>query len=130
MDKFKKLLMQFIKYFGVALIGYVVDFGALIILKEAFGMHYLIASSIGFLFGLIVVYFLSDIFVFGESKIKSKKLHFAVFAVTGIVGLLLLNALMWIFTDILGVMYLASKIIATVFVYIWNFFARRSLYKN
>lgn len=130
MDKYKKLMVQFTKYFGVALVGYIVDFGTLLIFKELLGLHYLIAASAGFIFGLIVVYILSNKFVFGESKLKSKKLEFIAFAVIGVVGLLLLNLLMWIFTDIFEVVYIASKIIATVFVYIWNFFARRSLYKD
>lgn len=126
----RKLLIQFTKYFGVALIGYIVDFGILLIFKELLGLHYLIAASAGFILGLIVVYILSDRFVFGESKIVSKKLQFTAFAVIGVIGLLLLNLLMWVFTDIFGVIYIASKIIATVFVYMWNFLARRALYKN
>jgi len=123
-------MVQFTKYFGVALVGYVVDFGTLLIFKELLGIHYLIAASAGFIFGLIVVYILSNKFVFGESKIASKKLQFTVFAVIGVVGLLLLNALMWVFTDIFGVVYIISKIIATAFVYVWNFLARRALYKD
>ena len=129
-SKTKTLIRQFIKYFGVALVGYAVDFGFLLLFKEVLGLHYLVAASIGFVGGLIVVYILSNKFVFGESKIASAKVQFAAFALTGIIGLLLLNLLMWIFTDIFGVVYIASKIVATVFVYIWNFFARRALYKN
>jgi len=112
------------------LIGYVFDFGILILLTSVFNLHYLIGASAGFIIGLIVVYILSNKFVFGESKIKSAKIQFALFAIIGVVGLLLLNALMWLFTDILGVMYIVSKVIATVFVYAWNFLARRSLYKD
>jgi putative flippase GtrA len=69
-------------------------------------------------------------FVFGESKIKSKSTEFIAFAVIGVIGLGLLNLLMWLFTDNLGINYIVSKLIATIFVYAWNFFARRSLYKD
>lgn len=110
--------------------GYSIDFGTLVFLKEIIGFHYLIAATLGFIFGLAAVYVLSTRYVFGESKIKSRSAEFGLFALIGVVGLLLLNALMWIFTDLFLFNYLLSKIIATIFVYVWNFFARRSLYHD
>lgn len=126
----KSLSKQFFLYFAVALVGYIVDFGTLILLVEVFHAHYLLGASAGFTLGLIVTYFLSNRFVFGESKLKSKTTEFLLFAIIGLVGLIMLNILMWIFTDIASIAYIASKIIATVFVYLWNFFARRTLYHN
>jgi putative flippase GtrA len=125
-----KLIRQFIRYFGVALVGYCFDFGALIILHELLSVHYLVAASCGFVLGLVVVYVLSSKYVFGESKIKSKSTEFGLFALIGIIGLGILNLLMWVFTDIFLVNYIVSKVIATVFVYVWNFLARRSLYHD
>jgi putative flippase GtrA len=80
--------------------------------------------------GLAVTYVLSNKYVFGESKFASKKADFVLFALIGLIGLLLLNLLMWGLTGGIGINYLASKILATIVVYIWNFFARRALYKN
>jgi putative flippase GtrA len=128
MKSMRNLSIQFARYFGVALVGYVFDFGTMILLHELLHIHYLIAATCGFIIGLIVVYFLSNKYVFGESKIKSKSAEFGLFALIGLVGLGILNVLMWVFTDYFLVNYIISKIIATMFVYIWNFFARRSLY--
>ena len=130
LQKHKPLALQFVKYFGVALIGYVADFGSLILLTELFNVHYLVAASVGFIMGLIVIYILSNRFVFGKSKIEKKYVEFIIFAGIGLVGLGLLNILMWVFTEGLGVYYIMSKIIATVFVYMWNFFARRAIYHD
>ena len=124
------LATQFIKYFGAALVGYVVDFGTLIFFKEVLNVHYLLSASAGFILGLVVVYIISNRYVFGESKLKSKTNEFILFAVIGIVGLGILNLVMWLLTSGLHVNYLASKILATVVVYSWNFFARRSMYHN
>lgn len=129
-NKSRKLFAQFTKYFGVALVGYFFDLGLLILLHELFSVYYLIAASISFVVGLIVVYVLSNRYVFGESKISSKTGEFGLFALIGIMGLIILNVLMWFFSDILAINYIISKLIATVFVYAWNFFARRSLYHN
>jgi putative flippase GtrA len=73
---------------------------------------------------------MSNIFVFKDSKIKSKSLEIGIFALIGIIGLGILSIAMWVFTGLLGINYLLSKIIGTVFVYAWNFFARRAMYHN
>lgn len=72
----KKLSIQFVKYFGVACIGYLVDFGSMIAAKEILHLRYLISATIGFILGLIVVYILNGRYVFGESKIASRKKEF------------------------------------------------------
>lgn len=130
MQRFNKPLRQFIKYFSAALVGYVVDFGLLIFCTEVLHLHYILAAIIGFVAGLIVVYALSNMYVFGASKLKSRTTEFLIFAVIGIVGLFLLTALMWILTDLASINYIVSKILATVIVYAWNFFARKSLYHD
>jgi len=121
---------QFLRYFGVALVGYVFDFGTLIFMHEVLHVNALAAASCGFVIGLTVLYVLSRKYVFGESKIKSKPKEFALFALIGLVGLAILNLLMWFMTEKHGISYLASKIVATIFVYAWNFFARRTLYES
>lgn len=130
MRKHLPLIKQFVKYFGAALVGYVFDFGILILLREIFDVHYLIAATAGFTVGLVVVYIISNRYVFGESKLASRKAEFALFALIGIVGLGILNGMMFVMTGVFGIAYILSKIIATVVVYAWNFFARRSLYHN
>lgn len=130
MNKHYPILHQFMRYFGAALIGFGVDFGTLVALKELLGLHYLIAATGGFLAGLIVVFILSNRYVFGESKIKSNSVAFGLFTLIGLVGLLVLNVLMWFLTDMIHFNYIVSKVVATIFVYAWNFFARRTLYHN
>lgn len=93
-------------------------------------MHYLLAVAISFTCGLIVVYIMSSIFVFKNTKVRSKSLEISLFALIGIVGLGILSLLMWLLTGIIGINYLIAKILATIIVYGWNFFARRSLYHN
>lgn len=126
----KAITKQFAAYLVAAGCGYIVDFGTLYILHDFMHIHYLIAAAFGFIFGLVVVYIMSSRFVFGSSKLKSKSLEIGIFALVGVVGLGILSVLMFLFTGLLGVNYLIAKIIATVAVYVWNFFARRSLYHN
>lgn len=126
----KKIVRQFWRYFLVAGLGYIVDFGVLFVLHDFFHVHYLVAAAISFTLGLVVVYIMSSIYVFSDSKIRSKYVEIGIFALIGIIGLGILSVSMWILTGLLGINYLISKVIATVGVYMWNFFARRAMYHN
>lgn len=118
------------KYFFAAIVGLAIDYSTLIFTKQILGFNYLVATACGFATGLVVVYWLSNRYVFGEQKIKSATQNFTLFGLIGLVGLGILTFLMWIFTGLIGFNYVISKTIATIFVFTWNFLARRKLYKN
>lgn len=120
---------QMFRYAFVAGFGLVVDFGTVIFTKQVLGFHYLVAACVGFVLGLIVTYFLSNLAVFGEPKGDKRKL-FLIFGLIGVVGLCILNLLMWAMTGLLGINYIVSKALATIVVFMWNFFARKRLYKE
>ena len=130
MAEIHKLSKQFSQYFVVALIGLGIDFSTLVFLKEIVNLNYLFAAACGFTLGLYVVYNLSNRFVFSNPKINSKKIQFLLFGIIGLAGLGILSFFMWILTEKFGLNYIVSKIFSTVFVYLWNFIARRSLYEN
>jgi putative flippase GtrA len=120
---------QMFRYAFVAGFGLVVDFGTVIFTKQILGFHYLAAACCGFILGLIVTYILSNLAVFGKPKGNQWQL-FTLFALIGIVGLGILNLLMWALTGGLGLNYIVSKALATIVVFMWNFFARKRLYKD
>jgi putative flippase GtrA len=129
-SKHRRLTAQFVRYLLVAFIGLGFDFGTMILLREFFHAHYLVAAAGGFVVGLIVNYALSSKYVFSNPKIKSHAMNFGLFGLIGAVGLGILSLMMWLFTDGLNINYIFSKVLATLFVYMWNFFARRSLYHD
>lgn len=118
---------QMLRYLFVAGIAFVVDFSALFVLTDVAGLHYLISTVLAFCLGIVVNYSLSVAWVFSKRKLASKHLEFVAFGVIGVVGLALLAVLMWLLTDLLGLHYLLSKIIATAIVFFWNFLARKFL---
>jgi putative flippase GtrA len=125
-----KFIRQFVRYFGVALVGLAVDFGTMVLLHEVAGVHYLYAAIAGFVAGLAVNYSLSTRYVFKDSKLRSRWMEFVSFGVIGLIGLGLLSISMWVLTDGLHVHYVASKVLATVVVFVWNFLGRKALYHN
>lgn len=123
-------LVQLFRYVFVGGIAFVADFGCLFLLTEYAGLHYLVSATISFIVGLAVNYILSTLWVFKEGKVKNRYVEFLFFALIGVIGLGLNALIMYVFTDLLSVYYLLSKIISTVLVFMWNFLARKYLLFN
>ena len=64
-------------------------------------------------------------FVFDVDKEKSKRRNFIIFVVCSVIGLGLNDALIYLITEVAGVYYMLSKIIATLFVMVFNFITRK-----
>ncbi len=124
-QKTDKLFFQLFRYGISGGIAFIVDFCLLFILKEYANINYLIAGAIGFIAGLIITYFFSIHWIFDKRKIDNIKIEFSLFVLIGVVGILLNIGVLWLFTSIFCLHYLISKIISTMIVSLWNFFAKK-----
>jgi putative flippase GtrA len=118
-----KQFSRILRYTVVGFIALGVDFGTLLITKEYFHYHYLIAAALGFIGGFFTNYFLSMKFVFQD--LTRRKFAGLLFFFIGLLGLLLNEFIIWIFTGIVLLHYLISKGIAVIIVFFWNYLARR-----
>lgn len=118
---------EFLHYVVVGGIAFVVDFGALIFLAEAFGLHYLLSAAIAFCCGLATNYVLCVRWVFKTRSFANRQAEFVVFSIIGVIGLAINEFLMYLGTDVLGLDYRFSKLIAVTVVLIWNFGVRKVL---
>ena len=116
---------QLFRYTLVGGIAFALDFGFLFCLTHFLGVYYLISAGIAFLIGVSVNYLLSVAWVFKKHSLQAKWIEVLVFASIGIAGLALNELFIWFFTEIVHFHYLLSKVGSTVFVYLWNFFARK-----
>lgn len=126
--KTDKLHTQFISYFFASAIALAVDIALLYVLTEYFHFYYLVSATISFLAGITITYILSKLYIFNKTKINNKSIEFAVFLLIGIIGLILNNIFIYIFTEYFGFYYMFSKCIVVIVTYLWNFFARKNLY--
>jgi putative flippase GtrA len=108
-------------------VGFSVDFGILLLLVEAAGMHYIAAATIGFVVGTTITYLLSIFWIFPRRNMKRKSAEYMLFIAVGVVGVLLNDGLLWMFTELLSIYYLISRILSGSLVFFWNFFARKRL---
>lgn len=120
---FKRLLTQFLAFFGVGVVAAIVHYGLLIALKEVFFYDPVHASLAGYIAGGIVSYALNRAYTY-----EAQRGHFEAgwrFAVVAFVGFGLTWLFMALFTRQLGWHYLFAQIITTGIVLIWSFFAHK-----
>ena len=113
------------KFGVVGVIAFVIDYGLLALLTEAFGINYLISATISFTASVVFNYFASMRYVFTHKEGMSKRREFIIFVVLSVIGLLINNGLMWLGVEVLYWHYLIVKIFATAVVMVWNFVTRK-----
>ena len=107
--------------------GFAVDFAILVLLVEVAGLHYIISASIGFIIGTTITYLLSIFWIFPRRTMKRKAIEYWVFIAVGVIGVLLNDGLLWLFTDVISIYNMISRILSASVVFFWNFLARKRL---
>ena len=93
-------------------------------------VNYLISVIFAFVIGLAVNYGLSKLLVFENSSVNGK-IEFLVYGIIGVIGLGFTEIIMYVLTEIAGLYFMVSKVIATIIVLVWNFVARKiTLYRK
>ena len=124
----KSLLGQFLRYLVTGGLAFVVDFGLFAVCLYMLDWHYLLANLVGLVAGLALNYALSIVWVFTACERtleKQKVIEFTLFALVGIAGVGINQALMYLMVGLLDWNEMASKMIAAVLVLMWNFGARK-----
>lgn len=117
--------IQMFRYFITGGLAFIIDVVALFILTEYMNIYYLYSATIAFSLGLVTTYIFSIFWVFSKRKFDSKAKELLVFILIGLIGISLNVLFIWLFTEYLNLYYLISKIISTIIVFIWNFFAKK-----
>ncbi len=122
------IFIQMFRYIFVGGTAFAVDFFFLYFFSDICHIHYLISGILSFVISVMVNYWMSTRWVFNQDSSENRLLEFNMFLVISTIGLVFTEILLWFFTDILGMYYLISKIIAAVIVLFWNFLARRVMF--
>jgi putative flippase GtrA len=121
-----RTLRDLILYGLFNLAALAVDWTLLIVLTHA-GLHYLLASAVGFLAGVCVSYVSSVRFVFADRRSFARNREAAGFLAIGCAGLLLSVILLFAFVDGAGLPPGLAKVPTVGICFLFNFFVRRSL---
>lgn len=127
--KSSNTFIQFFRYIFVGGVAFLADGGSLFLITTI-GVNYLISVIFAFVIGLAVNYGLSKLLVFENSSVNGK-IEFLVYGIIGVIGLGFTEIIMYMLTEIAGLYFMVSKVIATIIVLVWNFVARKiTLYKK
>ena len=134
-----KEIFKFVLTGGVC---FLIEYAALILLKEWLHMPVVAATPVAFLISVVFNYLLCVKWVFSNAREGSRKAQLG-FVITSGVGFFLNWALMWALTALFGEdavlltifsfrikTYHINKIIATSLVMVWNYFTKRWLLKG
>lgn len=127
--KTNNTFIQFFRYIFVGGVAFLADGGSLFLITTI-GVNYLISVIFAFVIGLAVNYGLSKLLVFENSNVNGK-IEFLVYGIIGVIGLGFTEIIMYVLTEIAGLYFMVSKVIATIIVLVWNFVARKiTLYRK
>ena len=121
----KKLIRQIVRFGGVGVLCFLIDYGILNVLTEYAKVYYLLSATISFSVSVIVNYVLSTLFVFDVDKEHSRVRDLLLFVVFSVIGLGLTAGIMKLGVDWLAFDYRLVKIIATAIVMVYNFITRK-----
>ncbi|MBQ8201521.1 MAG: GtrA family protein [Clostridia bacterium] len=134
-----KELLRFVFTGGLC---FLIEYAALIALKEWLRMDVLIATPLAFLISVAVNYLMCVRWVFSGAKDGSRKAQLG-FVLTSVMGLALNWVIMWALTALFGQdgvllsvagfavkVYMVNKAVATLLVMIWNYFSKRYVLKG
>ena len=101
------------------------DVSVLYFCTDFLDIHYLVSNIFGYFSGLIVAYVLNVTWVFSYRRYQKTWLEFLIFNAIVAVGLGISEGMMALLVDISGSHYLYAKIVASFFVMIFNYTAKK-----
>jgi putative flippase GtrA len=119
--------VQFVRYAFASALALGVDIGFLWACTEWLNYHYLLSATVGFIAGVSVNYLMCVSWVFRERNFNNPSAEFAVFISIGLCGLAISSGSLWLLTEIMDIYYLASKMMATIWVFLFNYMFRKHL---
>jgi len=117
------LLSQFLRFAGVGAVGTAGHYAILVAVVELFSGDPVAGSTLGFLGGAIINYFLNRQFTFDSDARHAVALP--KFLTVAAIGMVINVSIMASLSRMLGVQYLLAQVAATLLVLLWNFLANR-----
>jgi len=115
------------RYLAASAFALGVDFGAYVGLIRLASVHYLVAAPTGFMLGLVAIYVLSVRWVFAVRRFADARAEFAIFALIGVAGLGLNQAVIYAGVELLSLSPELAKVPSAGAVFCFNFGLRKLL---
>jgi putative flippase GtrA len=127
MKKLPTLLLESGKYFGAAVLALGFDVGSLWVLTSQCGWDYLLAATVTFVGGGVVLYALSVSFVFSHRRTTKRTVELPSFVALGLAGLIVNLLVIRLGVEAIRLSLMHAKLAASVCSFGVNFALRRVL---
>jgi putative flippase GtrA len=125
----EKMIQQLKRYITVGLITVGAEYFNLFLFKEVFNMWYIYANSIAYTISFVFNFSLNRTWTFKSTADLKRQL--LIYGILFIFNFFASNLIMYLFTDIIGLNYLISKLFAVGMVVSWNFIIyKKVIYKS
>ncbi len=119
MENLEHLFWLFIKFAVVGGSGVIVDFGITYLLKEKAKINRYLANSIGFISAATTNFFLNRWWTFQSHDPRVGREYFTFIGIS-LIGLVINNAMLYIFHEKAKINFYISKLMAIGIVTFWN----------
>ena len=120
--------LKIIKYFFVGCISYIIELIIYIGLTKGFDIWYFYSNIISSLLSLSISYFVNNYWTFEKKQIEINKLMSLL--IIHFFNIIVSSIFIYIFTSLVGIFYVFSKILITGISCTWNyFFSKYIVYK-
>jgi len=123
-QKTDRVLIQLFRYFISSGLSLVFDFFTLYLFTDVLHVYYLISAVMSYSIGMVINYYISVHWVF-KTRAYAQSREFLIFVVIGILGLGINVGILWVWTSLLGLYYLAGRVVSAGIGYAWKYAARR-----
>ena len=106
------------------------NLGLLFVFTHFFGLHYLISGILAFCCAVVVSFIMQKKWAFSDHSTDATHKKFIIFLIVALINLGLNTLLLYFFTDICGVRYLVSQILASGIVAVWSYFIYKKVFKT
>jgi putative flippase GtrA len=115
---------KFVGFFLIGIVSSLIDIGLLVIFCTYLGIWYLTAAAVSYGCGILFSYAMNKVFNFHDPD-RHYFLQFTTFAAISLSCLLVNLCIMWLCVEMLGLNYLAGKILATLCAFFWNYHGQK-----
>ena len=121
----RNVVKEFFKFAFVGGIGTLINVAILYLLTEKVGIYYLVSAIFSFVVAMTSNFFLNKIWTFKENLVSSIKSKYLQFSLVSITALLLNLFFLYVFTEIFGIYYMISQVLAIGIALIINFLGNK-----
>ena len=120
----KYSIKQFIKYFFLSSVAFLVDFWLLYVFTDFLHIYYLLSNLVSYNIWALVNFWFNKKYTFNNTY-KNKSKQFLVFLGVSLINLAIASILLYVMVDYLHVYFLYAKVISTGIGFFINFFGHK-----